>query len=235
MAVALIVAAGRGERLGVSGPKAFVRIAGRPMVSWSVDAFAAVPEIRQTVVAVPPGWEPADADERDALAGCAVCAGGAERSLSVRAALEACPAGEGGEAVLVHDAARPMLRPDLISALVSAVEGPDAAEAAIAATMVTDTIKLVDEGGIVLATPERSTLRAVQTPQAFARRVLGRALAQDDDVLAAATDDAGLVEALGVSVHVLEAPTENFKVTNPHDLKLADLILAARSGSGAAA
>jgi len=229
VATALIVAAGRGERLGASGPKAFVPLAGIPMIGWSLRAFRASPQIDTIVVAVPPGWEPANPAESELFDGVVVCEGGAERSMSVRNALEASGAGPDGEAVLVHDAARPLVTTALIERMIGSVAPDTACEAAVAAALVTDTIRVVDENGNAVATPDRATLRAVQTPQAFRRGTLARALALDEAQLAAATDDAGLVEALGVSVKLIEAPAENFKVTNPNDIRLAELLLEQRA------
>jgi 2-C-methyl-D-erythritol 4-phosphate cytidylyltransferase len=213
VAVALIVAAGRGERLGSDGPKAFVRLGGRPMVEWSIEALSAVCD--QVVVALPPGAH--------APAGTLGVPGGAQRSLSVRNALHEAA----GDPVLVHDAARPLLTVELAQACLDALDARDL-DAAIAAAAVTDTIKEAGGDQIVERTLERSRLWAIQTPQAFRREALERALAQPDDVVAAATDDAALVEALGGRVGIVEAPRENLKVTTPLDLRLAELLLAAR-------
>lgn len=229
MATALIVAAGRGERLGSDGPKAFVPLAGRPMIAWSIDAFNGVQAIDRVVVAVPPGWAPRTELEATALAGAIVCEGGSERSMSVLNALAASGGGADCEPILVHDAARPLLTVDLIERMVAAVSGENGSEAAVAAAPVADTIRVAGAGGTAVSTPDRATLRAVQTPQAFRRRTLERALAQGEAKLAAATDDASLVEMLGIAVTLIDAPSENFKVTNPTDLKLAELVLAERS------
>ncbi len=211
MAVALVVAAGRGERLGASGPKAFVMLAGRPMLDWSLDALRAAPSVERIVVAVPPGVEhPLGV------------AGGAARSQSVRNALAA--AGE-AEIVVVHDAARPLLDADLVERCIAGLDG--GADAVIAAAPVTDTIKEAADG-TVRRTLDRSVLWAVQTPQVFRRAALEDALAQPDDVLAAATDDAGLVEARGGVVRVVESSPRNLKVTTEADLELAALLLSRR-------
>ena len=230
MATALVVAAGRGERLGVSGPKAFAPLAGRPMVAWSLDAFRETPGVEAIVVAVPPGWLPARPGEVEALSGCIVCEGGAERSLSVRKALEASGGGPREEPVLVHDAARPLVTVELIEAMIASVSGNGGADAAVAAAPVADTIRVADADGNVLSTPDRASLRAMQTPQAFRRETLERALAQDDRIVAAATDDAALVEAMGGTVRLVEAPVDNIKVTSPLDLRIAGELLAARQG-----
>lgn len=213
MAVALIVAAGRGERLGSDGPKAFVRLGGRPMIEWSVAVLREV--VDHIVVALPPGVH--------APAGTTGVLGGEHRSLSVRNALHAAV----GDPVLVHDAARPLVTVELALACFDALAERDL-DAAIAAAPVTDTIKEADASQSVLRTLDRSRLWAIQTPQAFRREALERALAQHEALLAEATDDASLVEALGGSVGIVEAPRENLKVTTPLDLQLAELLLAAR-------
>lgn len=222
MAVALIVAAGRGERLGADGPKAFVMLAGRPMLEWSLDALRAVAAIERIVVALPQGF--------DAPAGTVGVAGGAERSHSVRAALAAAGDGPPEQPIVVHDAARPLLTPAIVTATLEALAATGA-DAVVAAAPVVDTIKRVDaeEPGLrVETTLRRDALWAVQTPQVFRRDALERALALPDDVLAAATDDAGIVEQTGGRVHLVESPRENLKVTTPVDLRLAALILEER-------
>jgi 2-C-methyl-D-erythritol 4-phosphate cytidylyltransferase len=211
MAVALLVAAGRGTRLGSEGPKALVAVAGRPMLEWSLDALRAVEEIEQIVVALPDGVP--------APAGTVGVAGGAERSHSVLAALRASD----GDPVVVHDAARPLVTPDVVRATLRALR-EHGCDAAIAAAPVHDTVKRARDG-VVHATLDRAELWAVQTPQTFRRAALEAALAAGEAALAAATDDAALVEAQGGTVRVVAAPPENFKVTTPHDLRVAELLL----------
>ena len=213
MAVALLVAAGSGERLGAGVPKAFVALAGRPMLEWSVEALRAA-GIEEIVVALPPGAA--------APHGCVGVAGGTTRSASVRNALAAALA---GEHVVVHDAARPLVTAAHFLGTLAALEHADAA---IAAAPLTDTVKEAGADRVVTATLDRSRLWAVQTPQAFRREALERALAVSDDVLAAATDDAWLVERSGGTVLVVESSPENLKVTTPHDLRVAELLLGAR-------
>jgi 2-C-methyl-D-erythritol 4-phosphate cytidylyltransferase len=128
--------------------------------------------------------------------------------------------------VLVHDAARPLLSLALARACLDALPGWDAA---VAATPVTDTVKRAPDGRRVVETLDRRALWAVQTPQVFRRAALEAALDQPDDVLAAATDDAGLVERAGGHVRVVPAPRENLKVTTPLDLQVAELLLRERS------
>jgi 2-C-methyl-D-erythritol 4-phosphate cytidylyltransferase len=211
MAVALLVAAGSGERLGAGRPKAFVELAGRPMLAWSVDALRAA-GIVEIVVAVPPG---------EVMPDLATVPGGATRSESVRSALAAAPPGD----VVVHDAARPLVTPEHVKATLAALADADCA---IAAAPVPDTIKEAGEDRLVTATLDRSRLWAIQTPQAFRRAALERALAVPDDVLAQATDDAWLVERTGGTVRVVESTPANFKVTTAHDLRIAELLLADR-------
>jgi 2-C-methyl-D-erythritol 4-phosphate cytidylyltransferase len=210
VAVALVVAAGRGERLGTPVPKAFVNLAGRPMLEWSVNALQKVAAVTEIVVALPPG--------ATAPAGTIGVPGGSQRSHSVRAAL-AISAPD--DVVIVHDAARPLVTTELVVACLAALDGADAA---IAATPVTDTIKECEDGRVV-RTLDRGRLWAIQTPQVFRREALECALAQDDGVVAAATDDAGLVEALGGTVRIVPAPPENLKVTTALDLRVAELLL----------
>lgn len=216
MAVALLVAAGRGARLGSSEPKALVALAGRPMLEWSVAALRAVPAVQDIVVALPPGAV--------APAGTLGVPGGATRSESVRAAL----ARTRGDPVIVHDAARPLAPSSLFARALQELE-ERGGDAVVAAARVTDTIKEADVDGTVRTTLERTTLWAVQTPQVFRRAALARALAQPDAVLAAATDDASLVERQGGRVRVLDSATENFKVTTPLDLRLAEELLGERA------
>jgi 2-C-methyl-D-erythritol 4-phosphate cytidylyltransferase len=211
-AVALLVAAGSGERLGADRPKAFVVVAGIPMLfEWSLDSleYAGIGADR-IVMTIPPGI--------DVRTACRVVDGGATRSESVRNALAAAPP---SEAVIVHDAARPLAPPELFKACLKALEDADAA---IAAAPVADTIKEGD-GTRVTATLDRSRLWAVQTPQAFRRDALERALDVSDDVLAQATDDAWLVERAGGTVSLVESSAANFKITTPHDLRVAEMLL----------
>ena len=217
MAVALIVAAGRGARLGSSRPKAFVPLAGRPMLEWSVLAIRAVGAVEQIVVALPP-------EELDAAPeGTVAVAGGETRSESVREALGASGA---RDPVVVHDAARPLAPPELFESAIVELDR-SGADAVIAAAPVSDTIKEVGpDGRTVLRTLERSRLWAVHTPQVFRREALERALtAATGEVLPTATDDAWLVERIGGTVRVIDSPTSNIKVTTPADLELAAMLL----------
>lgn len=207
--VGIIPAAGSGERLGAGGPKALVPLRGRALLDWSLAALA--PVCDRVVVAVPPGHELAP----DRVTG------GPSRSASVRLALAAAPE---ATVVVVHDAARPLVTSALVRRCVEALDGVDAA---IAAAPVTDTVKEAGPDGRVARTLDRSALWAVQTPQVFVASALRRALDVGEEALAAATDDAALVEAAGGSVRLVEAPPGNIKITRPVDLVIADVLLSA--------
>jgi 2-C-methyl-D-erythritol 4-phosphate cytidylyltransferase len=204
--VGIVPAGGSGERLGADRPKAFVVCAGRPLIEWSLEVLDAVCE--RVVVAAPPDWVRPGWVE-----------GGQSRSASVRNALTSAPE---ARTVVVHDAARPLLTRELVEACLGALLGVDGA---IAAAPVTDTVKEAYPDGTVLRTLDRSRLWAVQTPQVFRAEALRRALDIDDAALAAATDDASLVEAAGGTVRLVEAPQENFKVTTEADLARAEAVL----------
>jgi len=229
VAVALIVAAGRGERLGLDRPKALVPLRGRPMLDYSLAALRAVPDVERIVVALPADALHAAPDDVVAVPG------GAQRSHSVRAALAAAP-GQARDVVIVHDAARPLATAELFIQAVDALARAPAADAVISAAPVTDTIKEVSgDGRTVSRTLERARLWAVQTPQVFRRAALQRALGEASDaLLAQATDDAWLIERAGGVVHVLGSDPGNLKVTTPHDLRVAELLLAEREAAGAA-
>ena len=204
--VGIIPAGGSGERLGADRPKAFVVCAGRPLIDWSLEVLEAVCD--RVVVAAPPGWLREGWVE-----------GGPCRSASVRNALAAAPE---ARTAVIHDAARPFVTRELVEACVGALMGVDGA---IAAAPVTDTVKEAYPDGTVMRTLDRSRLWAVQTPQVFRADSLRRALDVDDAALAAATDDASLVETAGGTVRVVEAPPENFKVTTEADLARAEAAL----------
>ncbi len=220
MAVALLVAAGRGERLGHGRPKALVELAGRPMLEWSVAALQAVGEVSEIVVALPASELAA------APRGTVPVAGGVVRSESVRAALAA--AGHGDE-VIVHDAARPLATPSLFARALEELR-VTGADAVLAAAPVPDTIKEADGERRVSATVDRSRLWAIQTPQVFRRAALAEALdTATAEELVQATDDAWLIERRGGTVRVLAAGEPNFKVTGADDLRLAELLLRDRA------
>ncbi len=151
---------------------------------------------------------------------CDVVVGGHDRTSSVRLALDSVPPGA-YDVVLVHDAARAFTPGEVIRAVVAAVRG--GAPGAVPALPVTDTIKVVDDAGVITATQDRSALRAVQTPQGFADAVLRAAYAAGFD---AATDDAGLVEQLGERVSTVPGHQDAMKITTAFDLAVAEAVLA---------
>lgn len=215
--VAVVPAAGSGERLGAGVAKAFVDLDGRSMLEMAVDGLIGSGVIERVVVAVP-----ADrVDEASSSLGtrAVVVAGGAHRTDSVRSALAA--AGD-PDFILVHDAARALTPADQIRRVVAALK--DGMRAVIPVLPVVDTVKAVDANGVVLGTPERAGLRAVQTPQGFETGLLRRAYDQISS--GTATDDAALVENLGVPVHTVAGDVMAFKITTPLDLTLARAVLA---------
>lgn len=215
--VGILAAAGSGERLGGGGAKAFVSCAGRPLLEWSLEPLVAVCD--RVVVALPPGVDHAFRSDGP-VAGVT---GGTFRSESVLRAAHAAP--EAGS-FLVHDAARPLVTRDLVERCIAELE-PDW-DGAVAAAPMTDTVKEAAADRSVLRTLDRSTLWSVQTPQAFRARSLLRALEVGPERLAAATDDASLVEAAGGRVRLVEAPAENVKVTGPADLAAVEAVLSGR-------
>ena len=225
---AIVPAAGRGERLGPGAPKALRTLAGQPMLLHAVRALAAARSIDLVVVAAP---EDGVDEARSILAGLdteaeiVIVSGGETRQDSVARALLALPADV--DVVLVHDAARPLVPPDVVDRVSAAVRGGH--DAVIPTLGVVDTIKEVDDG-VVVGTLDRSRVHAVQTPQGFARAVLQRAHASSEG--SDATDDAGLVERMGVMVHTVAGDEEAFKITRPLDLVLAEAILVRRRASG---
>jgi 2-C-methyl-D-erythritol 4-phosphate cytidylyltransferase len=216
---AVLAAAGSGERLGAGGPKAFVPLAGRPMVEWSIAAMRRAAGVHSIVIACPPGHVH-DLGGHD----LGVVEGGATRSQSVANALQAV----GTELVAIHDAARPLVTPELLEGVVATLVADRDAAGAIAAAPVTDTIKQAEQSRVV-RTVDRGRLWAAQTPQAFRTDALREALAGDPERIAAATDEAMLVEENGGRVLIHPAPPENLKVTTPLDLRLAELLLADRA------
>ncbi|WP_104477856.1 2-C-methyl-D-erythritol 4-phosphate cytidylyltransferase [Actinokineospora auranticolor] len=227
-AVAVVPAAGRGERLGYGMPKALVPVRGTALLTHAVRGLLNAGCVRHVVVAAPPAdVEVVAALLRDADLPADVVPGGADRTDSVRRAFEhAVKAVPDVRVVLVHDAARAFTPPSVIRAVVAAVAS--GAPAVIPVLPMADTVKQVDFDGTVLATPDRSALRVVQTPQGFATDVLTRAYAEAGD---SATDDAGLVEKIGVPVATVPGHACAMKVTTPFDLAIAEAVLAGQENS----
>lgn len=221
----LVLGAGRGERLGHALPKAFVPLAGKPLLAWALSRLACVAELDLLLPVIPPGEGGRFAalceelDCRDKLA--APVEGGAERQDSVYAGLRALPADIGW--VAVHDAARALIRPEAVRRVLEVARREGAA---ILALPVSDTIKRVRDGRIV-ETPPRAECYAAQTPQVFRVELLREALEKARAEGRRGTDCAELVEALGAEVHVALADADNLKITRPADLLLAGRILEA--------
>ena len=222
---AIVVAAGHGTRFG--RPKQLVDVAGKPMLAWSVEAFAAMPEIAELVVVT----EPELVERVEAVAhplvkhaSVRVVRGGDERQASVQRGLDALS--EAVAAVFVHDGARPLVRTADVRAGMRPVRP---GTASLLATPVTDTVKVAGAGGKVTRTLDRSTLWAAQTPQFATARDLRRAHA--DAVRHGqppATDDAALLERAGLDVVIVEGSPDNFKITLPGDLTRAEALLRER-------
>ena len=218
-AVGIVAAAGSGLRLGADRPKALVPLAGRPLVAWSVDTLLGS-GVAEVVVAVP-------ADELAAFTAvlspeARLVVGGATRTASVRAALAAAtdPARPAPDAVLVHDAARPLTPPDVVTRVLAALAA--GARAVVPVLPVVDTTVSVDGDGVVTGALPRETLRRVQTPQGFAGAVLVAAYDRLPDGVEL-TDDAAVVRAAGVPVATVAGDERAAKVTVPHDLALAEM------------
>jgi 2-C-methyl-D-erythritol 4-phosphate cytidylyltransferase len=218
--VAVVPAAGSGQRLGAGLPKAFVELDGRTMLQRSVHGLFASGVIARVVVAVPAdrvGQTVLMFDDVDGEV--TVVAGGPERPDTVRLALAAV--GD-PDFVLVHDAARPLTPIAQIQRVVAALR--DGMRAVIPVVPVADTIKAVDSNGVVLGTPERAGLRAVQTPQGFETELLRRACERAG--AGNVTDDAAWVENMGVPVHTVAGDALAFKITTALDLRLARAVLS---------
>jgi 2-C-methyl-D-erythritol 4-phosphate cytidylyltransferase len=207
--VGIVPAGGSGERLGADRPKAFVVCAGRPLIEWSLEVLDSVCD--RVIVAAPPDYD--DGPDR--------VRGGESRSASVRNAVAAV---EDADVFVVHDAARPLVTRELAQRCLDAIE--PGIDGAIAAIPMTDTVKAVATDGRVLRTLDRSTLWAIQTPQVFRADILRRALERDPATLAAASDDASLVDDVGGVITVVESYPENLKVTRESDLRIAEALLA---------
>jgi 2-C-methyl-D-erythritol 4-phosphate cytidylyltransferase len=232
----VIAAAGSGERLGAGGPKALVRLAGRPILAHSLLQVRAAARLATAVVAAPAGHE---AEVERLLVGIeglggVVVAGGESRAASVRAGLALVET----ELVLIHDAARPLVRAALFDAVAARLEGRPDAAAVVAAAPILDTVKRsvgprsagAGAAEVVAETVPREDLWAAQTPQGFrvAELRAAQAAAEAAGELEAATDEARLIERHGGTVLLEPAPAENLKVTGPEDLSAAEALLAAR-------
>ena len=225
MVVAIVVAGGAGSRLKSKVRKPFVRLAGKPLLCWTLEAVGKTPAVDQIVLVVHPQdlKTAAALVRRYRLAKVArIVPGGGSRMESVANGVAALP--DDAAWVAVHDGARPLITPQIFAETIRAARKHGAA---IAAVPVVPTIKSAD-GGWVTGTLDRSRLWAVQTPQIFERRLLERAHAEGKRRRLRATDDAALVEAIGRRVRMVESSSQNIKVTTPEDVVIAEAFLKKR-------
>ncbi|QJW47631.1 bifunctional 2-C-methyl-D-erythritol 4-phosphate cytidylyltransferase/2-C-methyl-D-erythritol 2,4-cyclodiphosphate synthase [bacterium BFN5] len=223
MVSVIIAAAGQGKRMGAPVNKVFLPLADQPVLLHSIAAFSACSQVDDLVVVV----AAEEVDQVKSMMNHFSCrkpyqivAGGSERQYSIANALAVLSSST--DIVLVHDGARPLIANDTIDTVISAAR---AHRAAIVAVPVKDTIKTVDDNGFVTATPDRKTLWAIQTPQAFAYETLCEAYSYAKQHGVLATDDAALVEQIGVKVKIVQGSYANFKITTPEDLSFAAALL----------
>jgi len=218
----VVAAAGLGRRLGLPDPKAFVPIHERPMLAYSLASLRELTRVGELVVVLPAAQESRLADRwRELLQAYEVTrtvSGGEHRWESVRAGLDALESD--AEYVCIHDAARPLVTPELVLRVIAAAEKVGAA---IAAEPVADTVKRAGPGMLIEETVDRSTLWRAQTPQVFLRELLARAYQRAPAFHP--TDEAQLIEALGEPVALVESPTANPKVTTQEDLLFVEQLL----------
>lgn len=233
----IIVAAGVGKRMGHAVSKQYLHVGGKPIVVHALAAFAATPAVEAIVLVVGEqdlAFAQSLVEQYGIQKVAAIVPGGSERQHSVRFGLEALEqvASSPPEWVLVHDAARPLVTVEVVErCLAAAMAG---AGAAVPGVRVKDTIKTVNEEGIIIATPERNRLWAVQTPQAFRVSILREAHRRAREESFLGTDDAMLVERIGVAVSISQGDEQNMKVTTPADLDWVEFWLAQREMGGGA-
>lgn len=215
---AVLVAAGRGERLGEDRPKAFARLGELPLLAEPLRRLDESGSVDAVVLVAPPGWEePAIllAEQLGVSKVCACVPGGETRTASVRAGVAEVP--DEATAILVHDAARPLITDEVIARVLAGLG--DGFDGAVPGVPVADTVKRVSPDGVVGETLPRSELTAVQTPQAFVPGALRAALERASNSLLQATDCASLVEANGGRIRVVEGDERLLKVTTRADLE----------------
>ncbi len=225
MVSAVIVAAGKGTRMGSNIDKLFLEVAGKPVVSHTWARFDASPSVDEIVLVVREGMQSAFeemAREYGFTKSFRIVAGGKERQDSVWNGVRAVS--ERAEIVAIHDAARPCVTEEIIRNCVTAARETGAA---VAASLMTDTVKETDGAGMIARHIDRATLRAVQTPQTFQREVILRAMARIQELGQQVTDDTAACEAIGQPVRLVESATPNPKATSPADLPYLALLLGA--------
>lgn len=227
---AVIVAGGTGSRFGNPGGKQMIDLLGRPLLSWTLEAFDRARSVAHIVVVCP------DAHRADMQARAVAPFGfdtpvsfasaGATRQDSTRAGLEAVPAD--CALVAIHDGARPLIRPETIDAAVAALAEAPALDGVVCGQPAIDTLKIADADGLISNTPDRSHFWCVQTPQVFRAGALRHAFDVAEAQGFAGTDDASVVECAGGAVRCVASPRDNLKVTVPEDLALVEAVLARR-------
>ena len=231
IAAALIPAAGRGRRMGCGVEKQFMQVAGKPLLAHTLARFEAAPSIDRVVVIVPPGREAYCAEEIVAMEGLRkvtrIVAGAETRQRSVTAGFRCV--GANVDVVVIHDGARPFVSPLLIQTSINLAYQHGSAVVAIPES---DTLKRVAVDGTVVETVDRQHLWRAQTPQAFQRSILERALAHAEEQALDATDEASLVESLSWPIRIVPGSIWNFKVTTPDDLRLAKILLTRCANGG---
>jgi len=223
---AIIAAAGQGKRMAKGINKAFILLNNRPILAHTLDVFEACAGINDIIVVV--GAD--DIQQTRTIINTygyrkikEVVPGGAERQHSIANALKEIPVNT--QLVLIHDGARPLVTQKLVMEVLLA---SNETGAAIVAVPVKETIKIGNKEGFVLETPDRTNLWAVQTPQVFKRDIIEEAYRQAEQAAVVATDDAGLVERIGVKVRLIMGDYNNLKVTTPEDLVVAETIIRGR-------
>lgn len=228
---AIILAGGSGERFGHEGGKQLVHIAGRPVLTWAVEAFDAVADVGLIVVVCPEGREEeyrAEAIEPYGFVTPIIYAtSGATRQESAFSGLELVP--DSFEFVAMHDGARPLVSPDAINHVISTVKGSIDCDGAVIAHPAIDTLKVVEDG-VIVGTPDRRVFWNAQTPQVFRTGIYRRAHAAAMSDGFVGTDDSSLIERLGGTVRVVEGRRDNIKLTVPEDY--LSLTLAVRAMRG---
>ena len=223
MIAAIILAAGRGERMGAKMDKAFIGLGPRPIVAYSLLAFESSPEV-EAIVLVVRGDRVEPSRKLCRMLGVskllAIVNGGSRRQDSVRAGLAALP--PEAEIVAIHDSARPLVTTELISATIDSARKTGSG---VAARKVVDTVKIVTDGNVAASTLDRSNLWAVETPQTFVTELIRRAYDAVAESGLTVTDDAGALEAIGEKARLVDSRKPNFKITVQDDLAIAEKLL----------
>lgn len=221
---AVIAAAGTGQRFGAGRKKQFLEIGGKPIWIRTLEVLSEVPAIDSIVIAAPPE----DLEEMRGVAAPlgdsklkAIVAGGAHRQDSVLRGLEGLRKFN-PDLILIHDAVRPLVSRKIIE---DVIEGADLYKAAVPAVQPKETIKMGDGDSFVRTTPERASLYVIQTPQGFHAGVLFEAFERASKEHYYGTDDANLVERMGIKVRIVPGAYENLKITTPEDLAFAELLV----------